>query len=278
MDFVLAKVKRKRSNPFKKLLSDNYLYEAIDVNLDHCTAYDPDHNLDERDWFKIEAFSNKPYSIELLSTESIDSKDYSEMSGSEFKEISFLCSVKDNNFYFQKVTPSTYINRRTIKLGEKAELEEDNIRIFVNKEPDAIYFSDQDTLIFKDLAKITNLFKGIDLIYREATKEETEEFLKLDFIKVPEDYNYSSVSKPNLKRIGLAMKSLADMNDEQKSHLLDYILSYCNETITFEEENSKFIINNDNEMKFLLYGIEQRYYTTELSHEKRLANSVKTIS
>ena len=38
-----------------------------------------------------------------------------------------------------------------------------------------------------------------------------------------------------------------------------------------------FTIESENDLKSLLYGIEQRYYTTLLGNEKRLANSVTTI-
>ena len=35
-----------------------------------------------------------------------------------------------------------------------------------------------------------------------------------------------------------------------------------------------FDIGSEKELKELIYGIEQRYYTTEIGNEKRLANSV----
>lgn len=37
------------------------------------------------------------------------------------------------------------------------------------------------------------------------------------------------------------------------------------------------LYSNDEELKFLLYGIEQRFYTTILGDEKRLANSIQTL-
>jgi hypothetical protein len=38
-----------------------------------------------------------------------------------------------------------------------------------------------------------------------------------------------------------------------------------------------FLSSSDDELKFLLYGIEQRFYTTMFGQEKRLANSIQTI-
>ena len=42
-------------------------------------------------------------------------------------------------------------------------------------------------------------------------------------------------------------------------------------------ENS-FEVGSENELKMLLYGIEQRFYTTPVGGEKRLANSVITLN
>ena len=69
------------------------------------------------------------------------------------------------------------------------------------------------------------------------------------------------------------------MSDDDKTKMLDYIDGYCGEQrLTFDRENQKFEISNDDELKILLYGIEQRFYTTPFSHEKRLANSVLAIN
>ena len=36
-------------------------------------------------------------------------------------------------------------------------------------------------------------------------------------------------------------------------------------------------IGSEENLKQLMYGIEQRYYTTPIGNEKRLANSITTI-
>lgn len=59
--------------------------------------------------------------------------------------------------------------------------------------------------------------------------------------------------------------------------MLLYIHSYCEEQLKFDAENNKLKIKSDQELKFLLYGIEQRFYTTLIGKEKRLTNSVQLI-
>ena len=71
------------------------------------------------------------------------------------------------------------------------------------------------------------------------------------------------------------MNKLKDMNEEQKTHLIEYMKKYCNE-VTFE--NGSFQIDSEITIeKIILYGIGEKYYTTIVTGENRLANSVKRI-
>ena len=59
--------------------------------------------------------------------------------------------------------------------------------------------------------------------------------------------------------------------------MLSYIESYCEVKLTYDKENKKFEVATDDDLKLLLYGIEQRFYTTPIGQEKRLANSVMRL-
>ncbi|MGR2699898.1 ATP F0F1 synthase synthase [Vibrio campbellii] len=276
MDLVLAKVKGRSKNSIFKLLSDETLFDELVVTDDACVGYAPDHNLDEDSWFKIDNFSQQAYCLEILKTD-FDSKDYDDLPKAKFKDIAQLYAVQGDNFYFQKITPSLFVTKKMIAFGEAAELESTEKRLVVNQVADAVYYKAQDKLVFKNLATISSIFKGIDELYKEATKEEVEKFLEEDFIELADGYDTSKVSKPNRKRIALAMDTLAALPVEERDQMYSYIHSYCEERLKFDKETSKFEINSDDELKYLLYGIEQRFYTTPLGHEKRLANSVQPI-
>ncbi|MEZ8850869.1 ATP F0F1 synthase synthase [Vibrio cyclitrophicus] len=276
MDSVLTKVKGRNKKNVFKLLSDETLFEELLVTDDTCVEYAPDHNLDEDSWFKIDNFSQQSYCLDILKVD-FDSKDYDDLPKAKFKDIAQLYAIQGNNFYFQKITPSLFVTKKMITFGEAAELESTEKRLVVNQVADAIYYKAQDKLVFKSLATISSIFKGIDELYKEATKEEVEKFLEEDFIELADGYDTSKVSKPNRKRIALAMDTLAALPVEERDQMYSYIHSYCEQKLTFDKENSKFEINSDDELKYLLYGIEQRFYTTPLGHEKRLANSVQPM-
>ncbi|MFB2539442.1 ATP F0F1 synthase synthase [Acinetobacter sp. c3-l95] len=276
MNHIFVKVKNQRKNPFFKLISDHTLYEGVNVNVASCVAYSPDHNLDEETWFKVEGFKNCDFCLDILRKD-FDAKDYDDLKKEKFSEIAYLFSIQDGNFYFQKVYPSLFIKRKSITFGEVAKIEQPENRLFIKPLPDAIYLKDSDTLIFRDLAVIASIFKGIDVLFKEATKEEVAKFLAEPFIKL-ENYGVDDVSKPNRKRIGLAMKTLSDMTVDDRNSLIPYITEYCKNSLTYDEISGKFTISKDDDLKLLVYGIEQRFYTTLISKEKRLANSVQTVA
>ena len=58
--------------------------------------------------------------------------------------------------------------------------------------------------------------------------------------------------------------------------MFDYIHTYCKH-INYDPGQKQFSIADDAQLKFLLYGIEQKFYTTPYTHEKRLANSVQKL-
>lgn len=278
MNQILVKVKRRRKAPYFKLISNCSLYETIEVNLVHSIDYCPDHNLDEESWFKIEGFKNEPYCLDLLTSE-FDSKNFLDLEKKQFIDINCIISVQDQNFYFQKVTPALFIKRKTLCFGDTAKVDNDSDRLVVNELPDAIYYSAEDILVFKNLATISSIFKGIDQLYKEATEDEVIDFLNEEFITLDKQYTSERVSKPNRKRIALAMNALNSMSDNDKIQMFSYISTYCDQKLELVEEDTvkTFRISNDEELKLLLYGIEQRFYTTPFGKERRLANSVISI-
>lgn len=276
MDNVFARVTGDRKKPYFKMLSDCMLFHPVAVKKKGCVAYAPDHKLDDDAWFMIEQFSQQPYCLPVLKGE-FDSKDYDDLTKSQFSRIAYIIAVQGDDFYFQKITPSLFIKRKTIAFGEAAVVEESRDRLVINSLPDAVYRKASDTLLFRELATITSIFRGIDILYKEATKEEVEDFLGESFIGLAAGYDAEKVSKPNRKRIALAMNTLAAMPSGAQKEMLDYINDYCESQLTFDKTAGTFEIACDEELKFLLYGIEQRFYTTPFGRERRLANSVQKL-
>ncbi|UDW83461.1 ATP F0F1 synthase synthase [Pasteurella canis] len=271
MDQVLAKASRKLG----KLISDQRLFDDIKFNSSLYIDYNSDHNLDEECWFCIKEFSTKDYCLDWLK-EDFDSKNLDTLNKSDFVKIKYLVSVQqsENVFCFQKITPALFLKKKMLCLNETAELQENESMLVIHSEPDAIYFKNTDIFVFKRLPVISSIFKGIDSLYKEATNSEVETFLSNPLIDLTQEFNKEKVSKPNRKRIAMAMDTLGGFDNEKIEQIIQYIKTYCSNKLIFDEETKSFTISSDDQLKILLYGIEQRFYTTEVDKEKRLANSI----
>lgn len=226
MNQVIAKVRGKTLKSFYKLISDEMLFEPIKIAPEECVHYDPNHNLDEDSWFKIENFSQNNFCIDLLKS-NFDSKDYDDLEKEQFYEIEYIFCIQGNDFYFQKITPALFLKRKMIIFGEVTEIEKNNNRLVIREIPDAVYLKNCDTLLFRNLASISSIFEGIGILYKEASRKDVEEFLHSPFIELSDNYGVDAVSTPNRKRISLVLDTLSKLSNKDKECLPDYINEYC---------------------------------------------------
>jgi hypothetical protein len=128
-------------------------------------------------------------------------------------------------------------------------------------------------LYFRNLSDIKSIFPEISELYKEATDEETEAFLINDFITLKEDFGKNQVNTANRKRISMVMETLKTLKPEEQIKIHLYIRDYCPE-LEFSEKENSFTIGNEEQLKNLIFGIEQRFYTTIVGKERRLADSI----
>ena len=253
------------------LSTDKMLYGDISSIVNSSVKYTPSAILEEGEWFFLENAKTQSYSEGIIDHD-FESVDFDSLDRNDFDKIDFLFVIINENVYFQNVSKSRLITKKSIMLlGEDFEYRNDQKEIMINDLPDAIYAPSEDRLYFRRLESITGIFKGIDQIYKEATFGEVDTFLKNDFISVQEGYSVSNVKTANRKRIALATKTLNELNETDRKKIFIYISDYCPNLKT---NNNAFEIGTEDEMKMLLFGIEQRFYTTPVGGEKRLANSV----
>ncbi|SHL96340.1 hypothetical protein [Mucilaginibacter sp. OK098] len=269
MDHLIAKLKGV-NGPYKKVLSNTKIFSQPDLS--ETRAYEAGYKPEEEEWLEIREFSKKDFFIDFLG-KPFSSTEYPQLPEDKYKDIEFLCSVQDEQFFFQKMAPSMVLNKKFFQAGSAPTLMSDKLIIVINNSPDAVYDQNLDVLYFKRLSSITTIFKGIDVIYREATDTETENFLKSTFLKLDAAYDATKVKTANRKRIAMVIDTLKSYSTKQKSSLFKYIGKYCN-TITYDKKSEQFTVNNEEELKQILFGIEERYYTTEQGKQKRLANSI----
>lgn len=273
MSTVYVKLRMKgNTNKYRKMLStDEKIYAEFSELVESAYDYAAGATLENGEWFKIENASQQRYAIELIQ-QNFESIDYDSLSRADFSQIDYIFVKSGNDIAFQNVSKAKLASKKRIgSFGEAFKYESDSEEIIINEAPDAIYCGETDILYFRKLEPIIGIFKGIADLYREATDSETDQFLQNDFIALKGDYGTENVKTANRKRIALAVKTLSELSPEEKNNIFSYIGEYCPDLKT---EESAFSVSNEGELRMVLFGIEQRFYTTPVGGEKRIANSV----
>ncbi|WP_075591243.1 hypothetical protein [Labilibacter marinus] len=281
MNYLLAEIKQRgKSDKTLKVFSEADEIYPFPNDLDNPKEYDSDYKLEDDEWFHIPNFKTTDYSIDILNKD-FSSTEYNNISKLQQDKIKYLMAFQkhDNNtsyFFFQKVNSSQVLHKSWFKISDTPTLEKDSPIIIVNNYADAIYDINNDILYFKKLTSITTIFQGISELYKEATQEETEKFLDEKFINLEDNFQANNVGTANRKRIAMAVETLNSFSPTEKTTIFDYIKGYC-ANIPFDETAKTFTVSDEEKLKHLLWGIEQRYYTTKVGDEKRVANSVSTL-
>jgi hypothetical protein len=269
-NYIYGKAKRKQ-NIFRIIETESEVYNISNLVLNGID-YNPSTLIEEEELYQVTSFSQTEFSLDFINNE-LDSVNYDQITQEDLKKLSFIITVQDNLYFFQIININFFISKKWFSIAELT-LETDKPIITINPFADAIYNKETDTLYFKKLASVQKIFKGMDQLYKEATAEETNSFLNSEFIDVNPNFSAQNVTVPNRKRIALVNETLSRLNEDEKQS----IYNYTNQYGQVSYENVKFKIDTDDDLKFVLWGIEQRFYTTPIGGEKRVANSVISIS
>ena len=277
MNYLLAEVKDRKAGLFKVMSDERSLFDMPDLS--DKQAYSPSYKLEDGEWYKLDDFSSRGYGNNLIGStldyKIFDSTVYNQIAKRQYSKINYLCSKQDDYFLFQKMSPARLVYKKWFHISGEPTLEIDKPIMILNGSVDAVYDINGDSLYFKNIARIKSMFKGIEELYREATQDEVDAFLDHGFISLEETFTSDNVKTANRKRIAMAIDILSQFTEDDEKQIFQYIHSYC-EDVPFNDET--FLISTENHLKMILYGIEQRYYTTLLGNEKRLANSILTLN
>lgn len=265
MTELIAKV----NNQFKIILSKNEaILSEFDINSKELSPYTASHKPDENEWFYLEEFSASKFMIDCC-TENFSSVNLVQIEKKEFNSIKAFGILQPDQKYFQRVTPSYYVQRRTFLdyAGDPTIIEQRN-QVKINSEPDAVYIPSKDCLFFRSISKIKSIFPSIGELYRSATEEEVTDFLKHDFLHTEEIEN-ANIGDMNRKRIADIGEKYKNLPRDKKNKLINY----AKDKIDVELEEGRFKIVSDSDLKKVLYALDQRYYTADIYGEERVATA-----
>lgn len=275
---ILGKIKCKRNElGYRKLISvDDNVYENITSLVQESILYNPNTLLESKNqWYKLTEFSHNEFLNSNLNSIIESSASYSMLKHEEWGLLVYLLVINDNFIYIQGIGKNISVKKKKLfKISDGFQYDAQREEIIIKDIPDAIYDIGADTLYFQKLLSLTKIFPGIDSLYKEATDQEIKTFLKKSFIILKNSFSYSEVKTLNRKRIALLQGMMVDLSIEEKMRIISYIGEYCSSLKRVEDA---FEIGTEKDLKLLLYGLQERFYTTPIGDEKRIANSIIPI-
>ena len=273
MGSLVAKTKGKKGIIYKILKTNIQLIQDSIKGLS-TVDFNPNYKLEDDEIYRIQNFSKTDYCSTFL-TGSFSSTNYNQIKVSDYQKLDYLCFVKSNKYCFQKFSKTTQLLQKSFfELSNQPQLVTKKKIIIVNNNFDAYYNKNQDCLYFINFVKAKNIFKKLENLYREATNKEVNQFLSKSFVELKHNYSSEKVKTANRKRIAIAMDTWKNFDKIEKKAIVVYIKKYCKHVPCTKKA---FQISTEEHLKQVLFGIEQRYYTTLIGEEKRLANSILQI-
>lgn len=273
----MAKLKGDEQHWYKlKDRIQNDDYERISLN--DAIVYDP-NNTEREQWFRIDDFDQKDGFLGILNDD-FDVVDIESLTNDQFvcNTIEFIAYYKDHKYYIQKFTKGNFMKKKWFSWnGDSVTYNEQNDMVFINPIPNCIYDNQSKQIYFQDITKAYSVFSKLKLDYKEATDEETNRMLKLDFIKT-ENFTVKDVGVSNRKRITSILSKYENYESGEKKTLKKYIQENVGDKLNYDEGTGRFVVKNDTHLKLLLYGIQQRFYQQPLEEEVQVATSTTSIS
>lgn len=270
MNYLLAQTS---SSYFRVLSQEADILSEIDTSelnlIDYRSGYKPD----EDEWFRISSFSEEDYFIPECEPD-FSTVNLNGIDNATYTDIECICIIQNGKKLFNRITPSLFVSRKKwLTFSGDPEIIEQRNQIEIGEIPDAIYVEEDDELIFRKLPKIKNIFPGIEVLHREATQEEVDEFLENEFLTLS-DYTNEVVGTMNRKRLADIGEKYSALSDEKK----DALIAYAKDKSGLPIVEDRIVIESDSDFKNLLYAMDQRYYTAEIYEEDRVANSVRVVN
>ncbi|USS90801.1 hypothetical protein [Fructilactobacillus carniphilus] len=275
MSVLLVKSSLNNDGDFFRVAGiENNIFNDFDLNRYDFIEFNPNVLIDDNQIYYIENFSEYEFCLDILRND-FNTIDFDNFNAALDKKL--LLQYDNDVFYFQKITKSMLGTKKILRFlndGNRFEVFNNSQSISINDEPDATYNKENDTLYFKKFSRIKNIFNGIYILYRDATDDEIIEFLNQQFIECVGGFGYRDVRDQNRKRIAILVNEQnIDFNNDIDD-LEHYLGRYTELNIN---RFNRVEISSDKDLKNLIYGIQERYYTTEVHNYRRIANSVIDI-
>lgn len=246
---------------------------SYELQEEFLVPFSPDTLIEDHQFFEIKSYDSASYCPDFLKKDIVQAE-LDQASKDQINKLSYIL-IDQGDFWFIQTILTSHLLQKTSWLDVKDfRVSAENSVLIINSKPDIIVNRKNKSLYFKKLSNANKVFDGIDQLYREATTNEVMIILDDPIVKLANDMCSDKVSIPNRKRVAQVVERFQKMNPTERSVIIESIKGYTKLKI----EDESVVIESDNDLKLFLYGLEERYYTTHLGQEKRIANSIIPVS
>lgn len=277
MDILLGKVGRSLKKVLCKAQIDVFTTYR-NINLKHAIPYSPNSSLDEDQWFFLDSLPSKKIKNPVTECLTANSNDWVQVSSDEYTSIRFLLLIDKVNgrAFYQKVPNSMLIKKPRLNwtmLNDEPNITTDPI-ILINEIPDAIFDEALDKVYFRDISKLTDIFRGIDQQFKEATEAEVSNFVNSNIFNTTTGFNIKKVSSPVRKKIYSVQARFASFSANEQAQFISNVQQYLSHIIF---QNGKFLITNNEDVRDLADALDQRFHETPITKERRRTQSYRSL-
>lgn len=283
MACLWGRIKKKTGGEDTKIkkVSTDMDPEYIDYTSDDYEQieFTPHYKLEENQIFILEVTEDIKATISnssILELSDENTTRYDQLEKIEWKHLDYLVYNEGELLYFQRVVGRKYLKKKKVLDFYETTapiLHEREEGISIEPGCDFIFDKEDNKLYFKDFSSVSKVLKGFDSIYREATQAEIDNFLNSDLIVTP-TLDTTKVTPAKRKRIALAVDKLQDFDATQKSELVAYGKKYHGGVFNVDDQ---ILVQDSKDVDTALQIIFENFYTSEVTSERREANSTKTI-
>ena len=264
------------------VIEDGFCFPVISLEKE----FQLDYTLDTNEWFYVNLDGEEKAQMIAHYLMALDSSaDTNNVVNGQYSELIALYLINRDldgklGIIFNRIFDKYYIVSKTFlkfSLNEACVSKEEDVVEFNNR-VDAYWDDVTSKLYFKNYSFIKPLFKGIEKFYRCATTEEVNAFVDSEFFQFEDSFKRDKLGERALKHIAEIIDQQAiDLNDVAIRVLYNEYANGYSESGFLISNNGKFILTKTTDLTNVINLLQEKYYTSQITREKRVAYSTSKI-
>lgn len=275
MGYLVCKVNQSSGKGCDKIKiiskTDENLYKDIEGL--KVIPYNPNYKLEEDQIFVIKDVDKFITNKEILENFETKASTYEELEADKWSKVAVLVFSKNNTNYYQRVIGKKYLNTKVVLnfFSKGPQITEEVEGITLNSNSFIIYDIKNKKLYFKNFLEVSKIFKGIEILYREATEEEVKKFFSNDLVDEKSAIGFENITSAKRKKILLALSEL------EKGKEIEKLRAYGKKYYPSHFKSDKILVNTLDNIDVLINVVHEHCYTSEVTNQKKIANSTMDL-